>query len=377
MQTKLPSYLKLVVILLGIVLAVFVMIVAKSLLVPILISGLLAVLISPFASWLESKKIPSPLASGISLIALLLGIVSLLYFFYFQILGFAKDISVVEDRTTALIENLNSFIKRNFEDAVPISISQIKDITYEYISENVFFLTQNIMARAATFTMVLIIPIYIYLFLYFRRFLASFFMKAFGEANEEKVSNVINNVKHVVKSYISGMLIVICILAVLNTSVLYAFGIEHAILFGVFAAILNIIPYLGPIIGSALPIAFALLTKDSLWYPVGIFISIYIIQLFESYLFTPKIVGSKVSLNPLMTIIALFIGNFIWGLAGMILFIPGMAILKVIFDEIPGMEPYGYLLGNVYAEKKSKRMMALESKIKKVTKNIISKKSKE
>ncbi len=357
---KLPAYLRLVLILLGVFITLIIMMEAKAVLVPLLVSGLLAVLVSPFTSWLERKKVPSVLAVGISVVALLSFITGLLFFFYNQLLGFAQDIHLLERRASELINEINILIEANFEGAVPISMSQIKDVAFEYLSENILSLTQGIMATAATITMLFIIPIYIFLFLYYRRFLVTFVLRAFGEKNNEKVSRIIHNVQLVVKNYITGMFIVIVILAVLNTAMLLSFDIQHALLFGVFAALLNIIPFLGPFIGSALPIFYALLTKDTLWYPFGVFLGFYVIQLFESNLFTPRIVGGKVSMNPLMTIIALFIGNFIWGLAGMILFIPGIAILKVILDEIPGMEPYGFLLGSA-----SKRKQKESIKIKK------------
>ncbi len=373
MKTKLPVYLKSVIILLGIILTVFVMIEAKSLLVPLLIAGFMAVLISPFTSWLERIKVPSVIAVSISVITLLALIFFLLYFFYNQIIGFARELAVLEERTSELIDEINKFTEANFEGAVPISISQIKDVSFKYISENVMSLTQGVMATAATVTMLFVIPVYIFLFLYFRKFLVSFVLKAFGDNNKEKVSKVIYKVQDVVKNYISGMFVVICILAVLYTSMLYAFDIKHALLFGVFAAMLNVIPFLGPFIGSALPILYALLTKDSLWYPFGILIGFYVIQLMEGNLFTPKIVGGKVSMNPLMTIIALFVGNFIWGLAGMILFIPGLAILKVIFDEVPGMEPYGYLLGSVNEGRKSKHKHFVRDKFKTLKEKLFNK----
>ena len=141
------------------------------------------------------------------------------------------------------------------------------------------------------------------------------------------------------------MFIVICVLFVLNSIALVSLGIGHAFLFAGIAAMFNLIPFLGPFIGATLPILYAFLTKDTLLYPIGVFSAFYVIQILENNLFTPRIVGSKVSMNPLLTILALLIGNFIWGLAGMVLFIPGMAILKVIFDEMEGMEAYVFLLG--------------------------------
>ncbi|ASB48070.1 AI-2E family transporter [Alkalitalea saponilacus] len=369
-QIKLPPYLKLIAVLFGIVLVVIVMKQAKSVLVPILIAGFLAILISPFTSWMEKKGIPSALACISSLIGLLVILSAVIYFFYNQIIGFAGDLDGLERRFGELVGQINDFITANFEGAVPISMDNIKDVLFQQLSDNVNTLTQGIIATAGTVTMIFIIPVYIFLFLYFRSFLIEFVKKAFSEKYEDKVNHGITKVKGVVQNYIKGAFIVICILAVLNSIALYSLGIKHALLFAVFAAFLNVIPFLGPFLGATFPILFALLTKDSLWYPFGVFLAFYVIQLFESNLFTPKIVGSKVSMNPLMTIIALFIGNYIWGLAGMILFIPGIAILKVIFDEIDGMEAYGFLLGAVKSKSPDSNMNTAADKVIKKIKNI-------
>ncbi len=358
-------------VLLTIVLTVFIMITAKSVLVPLLIAGLLAVLISPLSSFLEQNGFPKLLAVAISVIALLAFVFGLAYFFYNQLIGFADEIGHLERKVNEWIEAFNAFSERHIDGAVPISFENVQSAIFRYIRENVATLTQGVIATATTITIVFIIPIYIFLFLYFRHFLIAFVMRAFPERHQDKVSSVVHKVKLVVQNYIVGMFIVILILATLNSIALFSLGIRHAMLFAVFAAILNVIPFLGPFIGATLPIVYALLTKDSLWYPFGVFAVFYVIQLAESNIFTPKIVGGKVSMNPLMTIIALFIGNFIWGLTGMILFIPGMAIMKVIFDETEGMEPYGFLLGDTKSSNisparqrfRAKKMKALRDKI--------------
>jgi predicted PurR-regulated permease PerM len=369
-----PAYMRLTSILLGIVLLVFVMQEAKAILVPIFIAGFLAVLISPFTSWLEKKHIPPAIAAIISLIFLLIILSGIIYFFYNQILSFSGDLAGLEARVSELAGKINQFTAEHFDGVVPISMDNIKEVLFQQIYDNINILTQGILATAGTLTLVFIIPVYIFLFIYYRDFIIEFLKKVFAKKFEYKVAHAIKKTKEVVQRYIKGAFIVICILAILNSIALYSLGIKHAMLFAVFAAILNVIPYLGPFIGAIFPIAFALLTKDSLWYPFGVFLAFYVIQLFESNFFTPKIVGGQVSMNPLMTIIALFIGNFIWGLAGMILFIPGLAILKVIFDEVEGMEAYGFLLGSVPSKKK-KSLPNAKIVLQKVQKSFLPKKN--
>ncbi len=366
MQVRFAFYVKFVIILLGLILIVVIMREAKSILVPLLISGLLAILVSPLTSWLEKWRFPKALATGISLILLLAVLGGMVFFFYNQIIRFTNDFGMLENRMRHYFDLLNSFLENNIEGAVPLSADNIQDTIFSYLYSNASSLTQGLMATASTLTVVFLMPVYIFLFLYFRRFLIEFLLMSFDERFKPKVQKVIHKVKLVVQNYITGMFWVICILAVLNSIALYSLGIKHAFLFAAFAALLNVIPFLGPFIGAILPITYALLTKDSLWYTFGVFLAFYVIQLMESNLFTPKIVGGKVSMNPLMTIIALFVGNFIWGLAGMILFIPGMAILKVIFDEVEGMEAYGFLLGDTGASQKKTNRGSLKEQITKV-----------
>lgn len=122
--------------------------------------------------------------------------------------------------------------------------------------------------------------------------------------------------------------------------------IQHAVFFGVLAAVLTIIPYIGIFIGSLLPILFALVTKDSLWYPLGVALVFWFVQFLEGNFITPNIIGGRVSINPFAAILALFFGGMIWGPLGMILSIPVLAIIKVIFDVVKPLQPYGFLLGN-------------------------------
>ncbi len=351
-RIELPYYLRITIILLALVLTVLIMRTAKSVLVPILVAGFLAVLISPFTAWLERKKIPPTLSAAISLLSILIIVAGIIYFFYTQIANFSTDLRGLEVRFGELLGSLNSSLGEFSGGRITLSVDIIKDALFNQVNENLNVLTKGVIATVGTLTLVFIIPIYLFLFIFYRRFIIAFIKKTFAKKHEEKIEHTVIKVKNVVQKYIKGAFYVICILAVLNSIALLSLGIKHALLFAVFAAILNVIPFLGPIIGSILPILFALLTKDSLWYPFGVFLSFYVIQVVESNFFTPRIVGNQVSMNPLMTIIALFVGNFIWGLAGMILFIPGMAILKVIFDQVEGMEPYGFLLGSVQSKKK-------------------------
>jgi predicted PurR-regulated permease PerM len=200
-------------------------------------------------------------------------------------------------------------------------------------------------ATTSTFADLSLMPIFIFFFLYYRNFFMDFLNRILASTPNENILDVGYKVQAVVKNHIMGLFLVIVILAALNTVGLLLLGVKYAFFFGALAAFLNIIPYLGILIGSVLPITMALLTKDSIWYAVGVAAVFAFVQFLEGNFITPNIVGSKVGVNPLAAIVALILGGMIWGVAGMILSIPFTAILKVIFDHVPGLEPIGFLLG--------------------------------
>ena len=353
-------------------LSVYAMIMAKSILLPLLFALFFSILLSPFCGWLEKYKFPRFLSS---LAGILLGFIVIFgigFFFYSQVMSFAQDVDMVAERLEELLSSMESFFATWFAIEGEINLERVVSATFEWIQDNATSLTRGLTGAASTITSIFLVPVYTYLMLLFRDVLKNFALKAFGKGDEEdtiKVHSIILKVKTLVQKYITGLLMVIAILAVLNSIMLTVIGVDHAIFFGVFAAMLNVIPFVGPIMGSVLPILYALITMDSLFYPLIILLGFYIIQLFESNLFTPTIVGSQVSMNALATLLLIFIGAQIWGLAGMILFIPLGAIIKVICDEIDSLNHFGYLLGRPVDDKSgetslfAKKVRALSKKV--------------
>lgn len=370
-----PWYFKAAAVLLMLTLTIYGMIVAKAIVVPFLFALFFAVLLSPLCGLLESWRFPKVLAA---LTSLLLGIAVValgIMFFYSQLAGFVEDSEQIQRRVSELFNDLYALLGP-YVDADPEEyLENIEASVIEFIRGNFDSLTKGVMTAATTITLAFIVPVYVVLLLIFRGFLKEFLIRAFSTDDTEKVKRLINKVKHVVQYYILGMLMVIFILAILNSTLLLVLGVNHAIFFGVFAAFLNIIPFVGPLVGSILPILYALLTTDSLLIPALVLLGFYVIQLFESNLFTPSIVGRQVSLNPLVTLLAIFIGAQIWGLAGMILFIPVGAVLKVIFDEVDSLKPLGFLLGKADISEKGTGPIA--QKVREISEKIKSTETKE
>ncbi|WKN42053.1 AI-2E family transporter [Tunicatimonas pelagia] len=355
-MTKLPGYAKYLIVLAAIVLTAYVLIVAKSILSPLLTALILALLLHPFGSWLERLKIPRGISSVLSIVFVVLVIAGLFYFFSAQVRNIGSDLNTIEAKFNQVIDQSSAWMESTIGIAPQEQTNYLKDSITSLLRGSTSFLSRTVSATAGFFTAFFLAMISLFFFLYYRKFFLDFLYRLFSPANHSVVGETVVKIEKVVRSYILGLFTVILIVGVLNTTGLMILGIEHAVFFGALAAVLTIIPYIGVFVGSLLPILFALVTKDSIWYPIGVALIFWAVQFLEGNFITPNVVGGRVSINPFAAILALFFGGMIWGAIGMILSIPILAIMKVIFDTVPSMRPYGFLLGNPPDE------LALESR---------------
>lgn len=326
------------------------MIYARSLLVPMVAGAFLAMLLVPLVNRLDKIGIPPVLSIFITLLITIFSLGGLLWFFAGQISGFSEDLSGIEQQFNGFVKEISDYLSENLGMHDVLTFNTINSKLFIFLKENASKISTAAFSTLGSLGLVVLVPVYLFMFLLYRHHFTDFAVKLFKNHPASQVKIVVADLRRVIQNYISGVLQVMVILAILNIIALSALGIKHAFFFGIFAAMMNIIPYVGPLIGNLLPMLFALLTKDSLWYPLGVFISFTIIQSIEGNYLTPKIVGSNVNINPIVSLIALLIGSMIWGVVGMILFIPMTAIIKKLLELHPSTEVYGYLMGEVLDE---------------------------
>ena len=321
------------------------MIYARSLLIPMVAGAFLAMLLVPVVNRLDKIGIPRVLSIFITLLITIFSLGGLLWFFAGQISGFSEDLSGIEQQFNGFVKDISTFLSDNLGMHDLLTFNTINSKLFVFLKENASKISTAAFSTLGSLGLVVLVPVYLFMFLLYRHHFTDFAVKLFKNQPENEVKNVVADLRRVIQNYISGVLKVMVILAILNIIALSTLGIKHAFFFGIFAAMMNIIPYVGPLIGNLLPMLFALLTKDSLWYPLGVFISFTVIQSIEGNYLTPKIVGSNVNINPIISLIALLIGSMLWGVVGMILFIPMTAIIKKLLELHPSTAVYGYLMG--------------------------------
>ena len=197
-----------------------------------------------------------------------------------------------------------------------------------------------------TIGLIFLVPIYVFLLLLYKKLILNFFHEVFAEENSAKVSDVLTETKSAIQSYMVGLLLEALVVAVMNTAALLILGVQYAVLLGVLGALLNMLPYIGGIIAIALPILIATVTKDGFTTQLLILGAYILIQFIDNNFLVPFLVSSRVKINAFFSLVIVLLGGALWGVAGMFLSIPFLAILKIIFDRLPEMKPWGKLLGD-------------------------------
>lgn len=338
-------YLKLASSLVALIATVYILYVLRETIIPLAFSILLAILLHPVCAWLEVRKVPRISAILLSILALFTVIVVLVYVVSMQIGSFAEELPRITEKAEAILDQTLTMGERYLNISRTQQVSEAKKYLINALSEGRAVLLNTLVTTTGAISTFVLIPLYIFFFLLYRDFFRMFVHKAVRSVPNEELNVLLKKIYEVIQSYLSGLFLVILIVGVLNSVGLLILGVPHAIFFGFLAGFLILIPYIGILIGSILPALLSIVTMDSPWYAVGVIGIMSFVQFLEGNFITPHIVGSKVSVNPLAAIVALFLGGQLWGLSGLILALPVTAILKVIMDTVPSLEPYGFLLG--------------------------------
>lgn len=317
---------------------------ARAVIVPLIFSIFVALILYPLIRKLESKGINRALAITIVLLILLCFFSGFIWIIGAQADKIIVDLPALKDQFLKYVDNLGNEIEGRLNISTDQQIGFIKTNSENILSTGTDFFGNFVSATSNVVAFFSLVPIYIFFILLYRDNFKTFLHHLRPENKGHNFLQMFSEVKNLVQNYITGLAIVISIVAILNSVGLLLMGIKYAILLGIISAILTVIPYIGIAIGASLPIIMALITKDTYLYALGVLGLYIIIQFIEGNFITPKVVGSKVKINPLAAIFALIVFGSIWGIIGMIMAIPLTGILKIILSSDERSRPYAYLL---------------------------------
>jgi predicted PurR-regulated permease PerM len=345
-EIQIPFYIRASIFFIGLIALLAILYLAQGIIIPLIFSLIIAILLNPLVKLLEKYKIKRVFAIFISLVLSLLVIVTIGALLVSQFAQFSDSWPLLVEKFTELLNQSISWVSEYF-NIQPYNIHEwIVNTKEELINISGAAIGQTLVAAGNLVVVVLIIPVYTFLILFYQPLIVEFISRLFGKAEQSRVREITTQTKTVIQQYLTGLIIETALVALMQIVTLFVLGIEYAILLGIIGALLNLIPYIGGLVAVALPMMIAVATKSTAWYAVYVLITYYIIQLIDNNYIVPKIVASKVKINALFSIIIVIVGNALWGIPGMFLSIPILAIIKLIFDRIDSLKPWGFLLGD-------------------------------
>lgn len=332
-----PVYIKIPAILIGLLAGIYILYVLGDILVPLAFAALLSMLLNPLYTRIEKRmaKVPAIL---LTLFIAIVFIAGLFYFLSTQISVFLDSLPQIKQKLSGLLTQTEGWAKDKFGIDLRNQIASLR-------AGMGGMLTSTVAPVLSFISVVLLVPTYVFLMLYYKPLLVDFLFQIFSEKYSLRVAEILSETKAAVQSFMQGLVIEMIIVSAMNAVALLLIGVPSAIVIGVIGGILNMIPYIGGLVAIAIPLLMVTITRDGLSGQLAVVASYLFIQFIDNNILVPKIVSSKVQINALVSIVAVLLGDALWGVTGMFLSIPMIGVLKIIFDRIDEMKPWGTLLG--------------------------------
>ena len=322
---------------------------ARVFLIPLSIAGILATLFLPFCQWMEKKKIPKGLSPGICLLVLLLIISAIGALLTWQITDLTKDFSLLTQRAEGIGDNIQKYIFNTFGITAKKQLQLLRNEQLS-ITGTMQVVAGSVASMATDFILVMA---YIFLLLYFRSHIRSFILKLVPQSQQTEMNKMLTGITVVSQQYLLGLAKMIACLWIMYGIGFSLIGVKNALFFAILCGLLEIIPFIGNLTGTSLTVLVSVVQGAGMPMVLSIVVTYLIVQFIQEWILSPIIVGTQVKINAFTTIIAMVLGELVWGVAGIFLAIPLIAMFKIVCDHIESLKPYGFLIGEIETPKKA------------------------
>ncbi|HEY8389124.1 MAG TPA: AI-2E family transporter [Parasegetibacter sp.] len=332
--------------LLGLCALGYVIYVGKGVLTPILLAFFISLLVLPIYNFLRRRKVPEILSISLCILFLIIVVGLVIWFLSAQVSKLISDFPELQKNVTLHINTISQWISEKTNLSSERQADMINKQASKFLDSAGGILTGAAASLTSIFVLIGLLPLYIFLLLFYKNLLLKFIYLWFPPSAHDRLEDALREMKVIVKSYLIGLLIQITYITVLLGGILMIIGIKHALLIGVIFAILNLIPYIGALIGNILGVLLTLTSSQEIWPVFAVLIAIAVVQFLDNNILMPRIVGSKVKINALATILGVIVGGALAGVAGMFLSLPVIAVMKIIFDRSEQFRQWGVLFGD-------------------------------
>ena len=340
----------------------WIVVLGNGILAPLLMAFFISIMLLPLFRFFRKYKFPEMLAISVSLLAVIVVVGLIVWFFSIQISSLISDFPTIQKNVMGHLNALSAWVGAHSPYSTEEQMAFIRTRSSSLLNYAGNLLSGAALSLTSIFVFVGLVPIYIFLMLFYRNLLLRFVFLWFPKEMDSRVGEVLHEMQVIIKSYLFGLLIQVSYMTVLLGGILLIIGIKHALLIGVIFAFLNLIPYVGALIGNIIGVLLTLASSSELWPIFAVLGTIAAVQFLDNNILMPRIVGSKVKINALATIVGVLVGGEIAGIAGMFLSLPIIAVLKIIFDRSRPFKQWGVLFGDERPEQNPMNVPALRNK---------------
>ena len=360
-NSVLSAYLKTACIIIILIGGGYLAILGREILLPLLFAFLISLLLLPLSNFFENRlKLSRSLSGIISVLLLLLAVSGIFYLLGAQIANLGNEWPLLKTQLISLFNDTQSWLSNTFHVNIQKQTEYINKSAQKVLNSGGTIIEQTVLSLSSIVLMLVFMIIYTLFILIYRRRWMRFAVAAFTEKNKAVIYDISENIKNIIRKYITGLFFEMAILVAISCLVFWILGIKYVFLLGLIVGVFNLIPYVGIFTALVISTAITFATVDAS-HAMYVAITIVCIHLIDSNFLMPKIVGSQVKINPLMVILGVVAGELMWGIPGMFLSIPYLAIAKVIFDRVNNLQSLGILLGD--EENKPKSLYSKNQKI--------------
>jgi predicted PurR-regulated permease PerM len=317
----------------------------RSVFIPLTFGAVLAMLLLPICHWLQSKGLNNGLSSILSVAALLLVIGALITLLQYQLSDIIDDLSKIEERVNSIVAGFKSYIKHHFGISNQEQQKIFKEQQSGGMGKVAGVVTTMLGSLAGIVIDTILVLVYTFLFIFFRGHFKNFILRMFKPENRDATREVLQNAGKVTQQYLGGLGLMIIMLWVMYGIGFSIAGVNNALFFAVLCGILELVPFVGNITGTSITVLMALAQGSDIRVVIGVIITYALVQFIQTYILEPLVVGDRLNINPLFTILIIVVGEAVWGVPGMILAVPLLGIFKIICDNCEQLKDYGFLIG--------------------------------
>ncbi len=323
-----------------------IIIAGKSVLTPLLMAFFISIVLLPVYRFFRKRKFPEVLSIALTILLLIILIGSIVWFFASQVGRLMTDFPQIKENVLLHMQSLGEWINSKTNFSTDKQLALINEQSGKMLDSAGGLLGGAAGSITGTLVFIALLPLYIFLILFYRNLLLRFVFLWFPQQNHAQVEDVMSQTQIIIKSYLIGLLIQIAYITVLLGGILMIIGIKHALLIGAIFAVLNLIPYVGALVGNLIGVLLTLTSSQELWPIFAVLGTIAAVQFLDNNILMPRIVGSKVKINALATIVGVIVGGALAGVSGMFLSLPVIAVLKIVFDRTDSLKQWGVLFGD-------------------------------